>query len=423
MMKQIFAADMNVENAPAPIREKFTKTDAMFKLLLQRLGLKVEEMFIFSTGNRFSLYIVHDTIEPLIDFFTQTEAKGYAQFCFNTEESITNLFATSSGLLSPVKGDHQIFSQLKQSYQLAVKCGAIGLVLDNLVREAIHVGKKVRTQTAIDKYCTSVVDAGFSLLYDRLNEVHNKKFLIIGGGKVSRLALEYLQGEGVKDVTIASHSSEQRLLLAAKYGYETVPLEKIIDQFYIADVIIGGTNHDAGVDSKIISEMYIRYLMNCDVQKSRIILDFGMPRNFDNSLREYPFVELYNLDDLKLLHNSPLDAFGGLEAAWRIVTTEAQEFHLVLQQLEVSPVLAAYWTRLVEVKKNVTDHLFPKLENPTIQDIESIRKHAHKISKKISQEPLKSIRLMANNLQAENPEEVVKNLSNFGKVRLNLSKN
>jgi glutamyl-tRNA reductase len=290
MMKQIFAAEISYDNAPGHVREKFAKADALVKMLLQRLGLQVDELFILSTPNRFALFIVHDSIAPLVSFFTQTDCKGYANFCYNSEESITHLFATASGLLSQVKGDHQILAQIKHAYHLAIKCNAIGQVLDNLLREAIHVGKKVRTQTAIDKYCASVVDAGFSLLYDRLHDIYNKKFLVMGGGNISQLALEYLQSEGVPDVTIVSYSPEQHKHLHARFGYDIIPVEKMGDHFAVADIIIGGTNNEASGDSKMLSEMFVEHSMNSDVQKSRIILDFGMPRNFDNTLREYPFI-------------------------------------------------------------------------------------------------------------------------------------
>jgi glutamyl-tRNA reductase len=419
MGRQIFAAEVSHEDTPLAIREKLAATEATVKQHLRHLNLVADEVFVLSTCNRFTVYIINNDISPLTDFFAQFPVlKGYVQFYYNTEESVTHLFAVASGLLSPIKGDHEILEQIKLAHQWALACNTIGITFDNLLRQALRIGTRVRTETGIDKFCSSVVDAGIELLYNRLDTLHNKKFLIIGTGKIARLALKYLYNEGIQNIKIVSKDINRAHELANLYYVEAVDIENIHEHVKNADVIIGGTHYEVS----LFPESYLSGFFEQD--KMWFILDFGMPRNFNSKLAEHNAIELYNLDDLKRLHKSPLDAFGGIEAAWTIVMREAKGFIEVLQQLEFSPVLVAYWNRLMYIKNRELNVLLPKLDDQLSQcDIELIKKQAHKLIRNMAGNSWNNIRVMANNTQAENGKALVNNLGNFTQVKFNISLN
>src|SRR5687768_5489334 len=191
MTRQIFAAEINFEDTPHTVREKFNDSETNIKRLLGAFRSRVDEVFILATRQRFTVYVVHESLEPLTLFFhKENSLKGYVQFYYNTGESITHMMATASGLLSRVKGDTRILSELIQCYHWATACGCIGILLDSALARVIDTGKAVRTQTGIDKFCASVVETGIELLYNRLDNLHTKNFLIVGTGKMARLALE-----------------------------------------------------------------------------------------------------------------------------------------------------------------------------------------------------------------------------------------
>src|SRR5687767_2257462 len=124
-----------------------------------------------------------------------------------------------------------------------------------------------------------------------------------------------------------------------------------------SDVIIGGTHYEVS----LFAESWLSGFFTHD--KMWFILDFGVPRNFNSKIAEHSSIELYNLDDLKRLYKSPLDAFGGIEAAWSIVMREAKDIMEILLQIEYSPIMVAYWNRLLDVKNRKSNMLLPKLEN------------------------------------------------------------
>jgi glutamyl-tRNA reductase len=302
-------------------------------------------------------------------------------------------------------------------------CGSIGLVLDNLLRNAIRVGKKVRTETGIDKFCSSIVDAGFELLREKLGSIKEKTFLIVGTGKIARLALGRLQQEGVRAVFIASHDMDRATTLSLQYQTGIVPIEEVGMFFHHADVIIGGTHHEVSIFPKSGGLTCKRHEMGYAIPGKRIVLDLGMPRNFDETIRRHPLVDLFNLDDLKKQQRSPLDVFGGLDEAWQIIGRESKAFLTILQELDLAPVLAAYWERLVKMKEEQLSWLLPKLESGSEHDIELIKRYAHKLIRSIAREPLRNIRAIAGDLQAPGTVKVVQDLYGFQHVKITFSNN
>ena len=423
MARQIFAAEISHEDAPLHVREKFASNETTVKAHLVQLSSQVEEVCILSNGNRFALYAVHDDITPITNFFSRYPIlKGYVQFYYNTEESVTHLFATASGLLSEIKGEHQILSQITLAHQWALECGSIGIILDNLLREAIRIGKRVRTETAIDKFGCSIVEAGIELLYNRLDGLHNKSFLVLGTGKVSRLVLEYLYNEGIQNVVVAGHDPKRTQELAKQFYAEAIAIDKVSEYFTKSDVVIGAAYQEISLspgsgDSKILTWDFFSH------DKIRFVLDFGMPRNFNNKLSEHPSIELYDLDDLKRIYKSPLDDFGGLEEAWSIVMQEAKSFMNILFQLELSPILMAYWNRLLDIKERELNLLPRRIGQISEQEVELLKKYAHKITRSISGVAKKNLRSLVNNVQAENGKEVVKSFISLSDIKLNFSIN
>ncbi len=419
MARQIFAAEISHDDAPLSVREKLAGNEQTVRDHLTNLSLLTDEVFLLSSCNRFTIYAVNETIQPLLDFFDQFPVlKGYVQFYYNTEESVTHLIAVASGLLSPIKGDHQILEQLSAAHQLARQTNSIGIILDNLLAEAVRLGRQIRTETGIDKFCVSVVDAGIELLYNRLDSLHDKKFLIVGTGKIARMALKYLYNEGIQNVKIVSRDFVRAQELADQFYVTAVNMEDLHAHVKEADVVVGATHYEVN----LFPESYLSGFF--EVEQMWFILDFGMPRNFSSRIAEHSAIELYNLDDLKRLHKSPLDEFGGVEAAWASVMREAKRFLEVFRQLEFSPVLVAYWNRMMFIKNRELNVLLPRLDKElTSIEVDRIKRQASKIIKSISGDVGKNCRVLSNNFRAEDGTQAVKNITQSGHFKFNLSLN
>lgn len=421
MSKQIFAIEINYNDAPRSLQEQALDTEQHVRRCLAELRSSVEEVFVLSAGNRFAVYAVNDTITPVTDFFSSDPSlKEYAQVYYNTEEAITHLFALAGGLLSDVKGERQIFSSLEEAHQLALESRSIGIKLDLLLQQALQTGKKIRTATGIDNFCQSVVDAGIELLYNRLDNLYRKQFLVIGTGKIARLALRYLYSEGIRKVVIASHDLKRAQLLAEKYNAKAIRIEELDDYFAAADVVIGGTNGEVSVSPAALADGARADEFNHP--KKLIILDFGTPRNFDRRLAKHRFVELYNLEDLKRLHQSACQ--NSTETAWNMVAMETREFLPVMAWLDQAPVLKIHWHRFILPDEcDLKSPLSGKRDIAGCDDFIFVREHAQRLVRSNLHPSPACLSLLTNNTVAEDAYAIVKAMSAPGELALELSCN
>lgn len=416
MTRQIFAAEVSHDNSPFHIREKLAGSDKGVKDCIHKLRQKMDEVFVLSTPTRFVVYAVGEKINPLLNYFLEdAEVFRYVQFYKNTMASVNHLFAMASGLCSTVKGEHQILSEIKESHVLSLECNGIGLRLDNLLRHAIRVGKKVRTETGIDKFCLSVVDGGISLLYNKLENLYERNFLVIGTGEVAKLTLEYLSMEGITQVTIASRDVKKAKALASAYHFSTIAFDKVADHMKDADVIIGAATEQIPVGQPL-------EVVSLPADRKRIILDFGVPRNFSDKYKYQPFIDLYTLDDLKAMSPSPLDAFGGVDDAWRLVSAHTQDFLSVLHHLEQAPILEAYWSRLGNIKHPDAK---PSSVSGMVASQEShwFKRYTKRLMSQPEKPTVRNIDLVLNNTQAENADELVRKVFSFHLINLDVSPN
>lgn len=412
MTRQIFAAEINYDDAPFIIREKFNGNEDTVKNMLTGLRSRVDEVFILVTRQRFTIYIVHENLHPLTEFLhAEHNAKGYVQYYYNSGESVSHLMATASGLLSSVKGEGNVLNDIVRCYQWANATLSLGITLDNTIAKAIETGKEVRTATGIDQFCASVVETGLELLYSRMEDLHRKNFLIVGTGKLAGLALEYLCKEGMRNIAITGHDHERVLQLAEKFSVKPVEMESIGEYFFTADVLIGVSHCELNMD--FTADKRAR-----DENKNCFVLDFGVPPNFDARWVERHAAEFYNLDDLRRLQPSPLESFGGMEMAWRMVMKASADFVHLLQLLHHSPVLTAYLNRQFNLKNGG----WKTKPRRTFRHLFLFKKSESSAWVSVPNEKINT-RLHANNLKADNGIEIVKHFSSVKKFQFLLSEN
>jgi glutamyl-tRNA reductase len=416
MTRQIFAAEINFEDAPLHVYDKFNGTEKNVKRILVALRARVEEVYILATRQRFTVYVVHDRLTPLTDYFhSEQNLKGYVQFYYNSGESVTHLMATASGLLSPIKGEGRVLSELIQCYKWATDCACLGITLDTTLTKAIETGKAVRTETGIDKFCSSVLETGLELLYNGMENLHKKNFLVLGTGKMARLALEYLNKEGFRNIAISGHDHPRAVQLGIKFAVKAFHLESFAHYFTRADVVIAASHDELKID---FTPHEKRQLLTDASSKNRFILDLGIPPNFDAHSVEIYAEEYYNIDDLRRLQSSPLEAFGGLEGAWRMVMKTSGDFVHLLQLLNHSPLLAAYLTRQFTLKKGEWN-VKPKR---TLRNILQFKK-ADAVTGVSALKNTMDAKLHMNNHLAENGWEIVRNVKDFKKFKFYLAEN
>src|SRR5262249_59321117 len=76
--------------------------------------------------------------------------------------------------------------------------GARGRVLDRLFRQALHAGRKARSETGISESPASVSGAAASLAQQVFDDLDGRRILVIGAGKISEQTARNLASRGAE---------------------------------------------------------------------------------------------------------------------------------------------------------------------------------------------------------------------------------
>ena len=136
--------------APVELRERVSLDEAAAADLARSLG----DVVCLSTCNRTELYLAGVDEARAVSALEELAGESLDGVLYRLHEdaAAVHLFRVAAGLDSLVPGEGEILGQVRAAYE----AGSAGPVLDRLFRQALHVGKKVRTDTAISESPVSV---------------------------------------------------------------------------------------------------------------------------------------------------------------------------------------------------------------------------------------------------------------------------
>ena len=158
-MPTLAVLGLSHHTAPVELRERLAFGDETLPGALAALAAQGDEAYILTTCNRTELYFVAEQPEArtqLVDFLASTQQVSDAEFVPHSyylvdEEAARHLFRVASGLDSMVLGEDQVLGQVRAAFQTAQAAGTIDRSLGRLLRMALEVGKRVRTETSIGR--------------------------------------------------------------------------------------------------------------------------------------------------------------------------------------------------------------------------------------------------------------------------------
>src|SRR5207253_6416596 len=106
---------------------------------------------------------------------------------------------------SLVPGEGEILGQVRDAFEAAQP----GALLDRVFRQALAVGKRVRTETAIGESPASVSSAAAALAAQVFGDLEGRRVLLIGAGKVGELAAANLVSRGARISYVANRGTER----------------------------------------------------------------------------------------------------------------------------------------------------------------------------------------------------------------------
>jgi glutamyl-tRNA reductase len=422
-MNRIVGIELSHRYAPIEIREQIALNSTQIEQALKDLREHYQEVFIISTCNRLSIYAFGDNYLFLEKYLQKFG--NYSQYLTvlpDTKIAVQNLFATSAGLESQAIGEHQIVGQIRDALSWSRKNKTIGPVLDELIRQAIYVGKRTRLETNIGKHSASLATVGFELINHHKFELKNSKILVVGTGNMANLVNTVLDRSEIKELFIASHDLERAQKMATEWGGTAISVKELPSLLSEVDIIIGGTQGEVNLLSEkaIENSKCTRAQFALSADKPKLLIDFGLPRNFNSALKQLDHLHLYDLDDIKkMTFDSILKRHNEIPKVKIIITEEVNKFTSAFYQRKAAPVIEAFWNNLNDTKEKELKWLLPKLGEVTPEQEKLIERFAHRMIRRISKNPIAQVQAMAQNLHLQdNPINTVKKVFDLDEVEL-----
>lgn len=387
----IIVVGLNHRTADIEMRERFAFPGEKLAEGLKEL-LSIEEIregIILSTCNRVEVYcVIFDPADGereiktfLSDFHNvPLEKLELILYTYKKEDAVRHVFRVASSLDSMVLGEPQILGQIKDAYSKSLVLNTTGVILNRLIKKAISVAKKVRTETRIGENAVSISYVAVELAKKIFADIHVRTSMLLGAGDMAELAARHLLKSGVKGITVANRTYERAVELAAELKGTAVKWEDFLKEMLYTDIVICST----GASGYVFTDEQARRLMKERRHKPIFIIDISVPRNIDPAVNEIDNIYLYNIDDLQdIVDSNILERRKEAEAAEGIVGKAVESFLAWEKSLEAVPTIVEIKERMEVIRKEELEKIMNKLNGMSEREIKIVEALTASIVNKI----------------------------------------
>jgi glutamyl-tRNA reductase len=400
----VFVLGLNHETASIAVREQLFFAERELPKALEALGdvPALAERMVLTTCNRVEVYGVTDTppattVPAVLAALAQyrnvpSTALADAVYVHAGAAAVRHVFRVASSLESMVLGEPQILGQVKAAYTAARNEQATGIVLNNLLEQAFHVAKRVRTETGIAAAPVSIASVGVELARKIFGDLTGRSVLILGAGEMAELALRHLVEDGVRTVLVANRTYDRAVALAAQCGGRAVTYESFPRELVDADIVISSTS----APHAIITPDDLQPVMQARRHRPIFLIDIANPRDIDPACHALDDVYLYNIDDLQsVAAANQQERQREAERAVPIVEHEVEGFVHWLQGLEVVPTIVSLRNRMEAIRAQELQKALGRIGDLTPAQREAITSMTTAMLNKILHQPMRELKRRA----------------------------
>lgn len=336
------------KTTPVEVREKLSIPEPQIeKAIAHMLSYpNIEEVAILSTCNRLEIYVVTTETEPgvreVTQFLSESSQIPLSQlrshlFILLHQDAVMHLMRVGAGLESLVLGEGQILAQIKQTHKLGQQYKGVGRLLNQLFKQAISAGKRVRTETSIGTGAVSISSAAVELAHLEADNLSLCRIAILGAGKMSKLLVQHLIAKGANNITILNRSAGRAQELANQFKdaqLQIRPLDEMMSAVAHSDIVFTSTSSTEPLIDRTKLESVL------SPNHHLMLFDISVPRNVDADANDLSNVQTFNVDDLKAVvaQNQESRRKMAMEAEV-LLEEEVEQFESWWRSLETVPTI------------------------------------------------------------------------------------
>ena len=404
----LLAVGVSHQTAPVALLEQFAMgPDERVKALHELIGSDhVSEALVLATCNRIEVFAeverFHGGVTDVSRVLarqagaTVEELSPYVTVHYE-DQAVAHLFTVAAGLDSMVVGETQVLGQLRAAYAVARDEGAVGRALHPVAQRALRVGKRVHTETGIDRAGASLVSVALDHAEDSIGSLRECDVLVVGAGSMGALAATTLARRGAS-VVVSSRTEAHAARLAGTVGGRAADLADLPAELAAADILVTCT----GATGLVVSTEVVATAMAGRAGRPLVVVDLALPRDVDPAVAALPGVHVV---DLALLQGERAASAGrptagavaadDIAAARALVEAETALLRAERQAAEVAPTVSALRSQAAEVVDAELLRLSTRLPDLDARDRAEIARTVRRVVDKLLHEPTVRVKELA----------------------------
>ena len=353
------------------------------------------EAGILSTCNRTEFYVVGEaprlsweTLAPLVERARGADVRNMPRPEFKrSRDAARHLFRVASSLESMALGEDQILAQVKDAHELLLSAPTKAKTLDELFQRAIHVGKKVRSDTSLCRGGVSISSSSVELARKIFGDLKGCHVLLVGAGETAAGAAVHFQAAGVSGFTVTNRSAGRGEELAERFGGDYVPLSRLDEAFDKADIAVFAT----GAKEYLVEAKPFKKVMRRRRHRQLFVIDISNPRNVDPKLGDLDGVYLFNIDDLEqVIAENMRGRAAEIPRVESIIEENLGDWELWIQTNRVRPTIGAMHRYFQGVREQELERMLGEFSSDA--DRQLAQKLTNQLVKKLLHYPIAHLR-------------------------------
>ncbi|WP_420452446.1 glutamyl-tRNA reductase [Ilumatobacter sp.] len=362
----------------------------------------VREAVVVSTCNRTEVYAVaerfHGAYGDICDFLCELgdiDVDDLTPHLFSEHDdaAVAHLFEVAAGLDSAVIGEGEILGQIRTAWEVARSETAARAELNLLMRSAVEVGKRARSETAIGRGTASVSHAAVEMLADVVGDLEGRAVTVVGAGSMGEGVAIALHRAGGARICVVNRSPERGAALAERVGATTVGFDELDRAIADADVVVAST----GSGEPVITAELLDRARSVGAEPRRgsrhlHVIDIAVPRDVAPEVAELDDVTVLDLDDLRDWADRGRETRAKeADLVRRIVVEEVENHRLETTARQAAPLVASMRRRADVVRRGELQRFSGRLSSLDESQLAAVDALTKAIVSKLLHEP--SVRL------------------------------
>jgi glutamyl-tRNA reductase len=408
----LLAVGVSHQTAPVALLEQFAMgADDTVKALHELVGSDhVSEAIVLATCNRVEVFAEVDRFHGGVTEVSRVlarqagatveELSPYVTVHYE-DQAVAHLFTVAAGLDSMVVGETQVLGQLRNAYAIAREQGTVGRAMHPVAQRALRVGKRVHSETGIDKAGASLVSVSLDRAEERIGSLAGRPVLVVGAGSMGALAATTLARRGAA-VTVSSRTSAHAQRLATAVEGRAAHLADLPAEIAAVDVLVTCTGaRGIVIGTEVVAGAMRSRIGAAGPDRPLVVIDLALPRDVDPGVAALPGVHVV---DLALLQGergadghasaSPVAA-DDVAAAHALIEAETALLRAEWQAAAVAPTVSALRSQAAEVVDAELLRLSARLPDLDARARAEVTRTVRRVVDKLLHEPTVRVKELA----------------------------